>query len=72
MGGIGGRKKNLQKLETALTPSEIIDKGVYSCSSTRRAAITWPTGSRIFDEGDGYWYVGDGSTAGGIKDMDVA
>lgn len=60
------------KFDGLFKGTERISDTEYRVSSLKRASLIVPKGIKIFDEGTSTWYVGDGSTVGGIELADTA
>jgi hypothetical protein len=58
--------------DSLFTGREKISDSEYRVSSAKRVSLIIPKGMKVFDEGTLTWYVGDGSTQGGIELADTA
>lgn len=58
----------IRKFETLLKASEIVSRGIYQVSSAKRATLTPPQGTKVYDLGTDTWYIGDSSTTGGVAE----
>lgn len=58
-------KRDIEEFEGLLQAFEIVDRGQYIMTTSRRTFLVFPKGTSVYDLGDDITYIGDGSTAGG-------